>query len=95
MPGQGRGISASQLEPSSWWPFVALIVLGALGCLALQWFHVMIEARQAGGRHGVGVDGRAGVRLRRLGKRAVHVVEARLLARRSKRPRLAFGVFPG
>jgi hypothetical protein len=47
MAVRARSSAASQVEPSSWWLFVALI-LGALGCFGLLVVHLMIEATHAG-----------------------------------------------
>jgi hypothetical protein len=42
-----RQTRAADVEPSSWWPFVAL-VLGAFGCFGLLVVHLMLEATHAG-----------------------------------------------
>jgi hypothetical protein len=39
-------VAASGVEPSSWWPFVA-IVLGALGCYGLLAVHLLLDATHA------------------------------------------------
>jgi hypothetical protein len=39
--------AASTAEPSSWWPFVA-IVLGAIGCFAMLVVHLILDATDAG-----------------------------------------------
>jgi hypothetical protein len=39
--------AATNVEPSSWWPFVALF-LGAFGCFGVLVVHLMIEAKHAG-----------------------------------------------
>jgi hypothetical protein len=39
--------AASAAEPSSWWPFVA-IVLGAVGCFAMLVVHLILDATDAG-----------------------------------------------
>jgi hypothetical protein len=38
---------ARTAEPSSWWPFVA-IVLGAMGCFAMLVVHLILDATDAG-----------------------------------------------
>jgi hypothetical protein len=42
-----RPTTTNAVEPSSWWPFVAL-VLGAVGCYALLAVHLAIDAPKAG-----------------------------------------------
>jgi hypothetical protein len=38
--------TAATVEPSSWWPFVA-VVLGALGCYGALAVHLILDATQA------------------------------------------------